>query len=92
MDLLFPEELALPFGFSYKPDFIDDSEERELIDLINTIPLKPMIFQGFQAKRLVAAFGYHYHFDSRTITRAEPIPEIFKWIVIKTAAQLNIPA
>lgn len=91
MEPLFPEELSLPFGFIYKPDFISISEEQELIDLINNISLKPMMFKGFKAKRLVNAFGYNYHFDTRTLTPATPIPHTFQWLVAKVADFLQIP-
>lgn len=92
MSTLFSVLPALPEGFHYFPDFISEEEERELVKLIKAYALKNMIFQGFEAKRKVLSFGYDYHFDTRQLSEAKPIPAEFQSLLAKTGAQLGIPA
>jgi len=92
MNTLFNILPELPEGFHYFPDFITEEEESNLVELIQKYPLKNMLFQGFEAKRKVISFGYDYHFDNRSLTKGVPIPEEFKPVILKAAAQLQIPA
>ena len=87
---LFPRHSPLPPGFSYLPDFLTVVEENKLLESISKFDLRPMIFQGFEAKRKVISFGYDYSFDRRTLSKGKPIPPDFQWLLGKTAAQLNI--
>ena len=89
---LFPEPPRLPDGFTYRDDFLDPDEERELFRIVEQEVLHPLVFQGFEAKRKVKSYGYHYHFDSRTITEGVPIPEAYRWLLDKVAADAGLPA
>lgn len=91
MESLFPEEVIYPEGFSYLPDFITPDEEQRLCELMATLSLNTFLFHGFEAKRKVASYGYDYHFNSRSITKGNPIPEGFNFLLDKAAAHLNIP-
>jgi len=90
VNLLFPDDLILPEGFRYFPDFIDQAEEQFLINLVRQAPLKNMIFQGFEAKRKVASFGYDYQFDHRKLTKAPAIPAEFSTLIKKVAIHLHL--
>jgi len=90
MDTLFPIALKFPPGFEYIPDFITEQEEEHLLAIIRGITLHKMKFQGFEANRLVASFGYDYHFDKRALTAGKAIPEAFLSIVEKVARQAEI--
>lgn len=92
MDTLFPITPKFPPGFIYIPDFITKEEEEYLLDIIKGIPLHRMKFQGFEANRLVASFGYDYHFEQRTLTAGKAIPEEFLPIVEQVARQVAIPS
>lgn len=92
MNTLFTIAPELPEGFTYIPDFITEEEELHLVTLIRKYPLKPMIFQGFEAKRKVMSFGYDYHFDQRTLTAGIAMPDEFLTVIRKAGIQLNIPA
>ena len=48
---LFPIEYMFPPGFIYEENFLTHEEEKKLLELISTIELHNMIFQGFEAKR-----------------------------------------
>jgi alkylated DNA repair dioxygenase AlkB len=91
MNTLFPEEqIKLPIGFSYTPDFLSTDEEAALLNEIKKIKLHPLMFQGYEAKRKVASFGFDYNFDNRKLTKGKPIPPAFNSIVEKTASRLSL--
>ena len=92
MDTLFPLDYKFPEGFQYFPDFLTNKEEIDLIESISKIELHTFTFQGFEAKRKVASFGYDYNFDNRSITKGEPIPKIFNPLIAKVSAALSISA
>jgi alkylated DNA repair dioxygenase AlkB len=91
MDTLFPLNPVLPSGFVYVPDFLSPQEEDQLIQLITKIELHKFLFQGHEAKRKVASFGYDYSFDKRILTKGEQIPSTFYPIVEKVSVFLSIP-
>src|SRR5688572_3035585 len=86
---LFPQDSIFPEGFSYIPDFLSISEEAILLDLISKISLQTFIFQGYEAKRKVASFGYDYNFEKRNLTKGQAIPEEFRWLIDKVNAHLG---
>jgi alkylated DNA repair dioxygenase AlkB len=90
MDTLFPMTLKFPPGFTYLPDFITEEEEHHLLEIIRGIALHRMKFQGFEANRLVASFGYDYHFDKRSLTKGQEIPVAFLPIVEQAAHQAGL--
>jgi alkylated DNA repair dioxygenase AlkB len=85
MNTLFPMEPAFPQGFSYKDDFLAQAEEAQLLGAVKHIPLRTFTFQGFEARRKTASFGYDYSFDKRSLSKGEPIPQELQWLVQKVA-------
>ena len=90
MNSLFPLQPILPEGFSYYPDFLSPQEESALLEILASIELHSMIFQGFEAKRKVKSFGYDYHFESRKLQPGPPVPPALLLLVDKTAHALGI--
>ena len=90
MNTLFPIEPVLPQGFTYHPDFISKEEEIRLVEEINNTPLTPFIFQGYEAKRRVASFGYDWNFEKQILTKGKDIPTVFFWLIDRVAEQLTI--
>jgi alkylated DNA repair dioxygenase AlkB len=80
----------IPEGFLYIPDFLTYDEEQKLIDEITNIELHTFIFQGYEAKRKVASFGFDYSFDNRSLTKGNPIPDNFNWLLNKISSTLSI--
>ena len=72
---LFGSLEGFPEGFSYEQNILSLEEERTLVRAIAGLPLKPFEFQGFQGKRRVVSFGFHYDFNTRGLGSAEAIPE-----------------
>ena len=90
MTTLFPIQPEMPEGFSYTPEFISIDEEEELIKQVKSTELHPMIFQGFEAKRKVASFGFDYSFENRTLRKGTTIPDAFNQLIGKVAVQAGI--
>ena len=90
MDTLFPLEPVGPPGFSYYQDFITAEEEAWLITQVDQMELHPMQFQGYEAKRLVASFGYDWSFHKRVLTKGKDIPGAFKGMLEKVGAFLSV--
>jgi alkylated DNA repair dioxygenase AlkB len=89
-DMLFSIETFLPSGFSYDQDFITVDEEHYLLDVIKKLDLRPMNFQGFEAKRKTMSFGYDYSFDNRKLSRGKEIPNEFKSLISRVAKRTHV--
>ncbi|HEX2607481.1 MAG TPA: alpha-ketoglutarate-dependent dioxygenase AlkB [Flavisolibacter sp.] len=90
MQSLFPLEPVWPEGFQYVPSFISPEEEAQLMETIRSIDLHTFLFQGYEAKRKVASFGYDWSFEKRTLSKGKPIPEAFQFLVQKVATHLLV--
>ena len=74
---LFQVTPGLPDGFRYRPDLIDEEEERALVAEIERLPFKEFEFHGFLGKRRVVSFGWRYDFGEGKLREAPAIPEFF---------------
>ena len=90
MNTLFPIEPAFPEGFSYSPDFLTTEEEVKLYKEIEKIELHNFNFQGFEANRKVASFGYDYSFENGRLSKGKNIPQTFDFLVEKVSKHLSI--
>lgn len=90
MHTLFPIPSGYPEGFIYVPEFLTNEEEENLIRQVAGTELHNFTFQGFEAKRKVASFGYDYNFDRRSVAPGKPIPPGFHGLVEKVASYLSI--
>lgn len=90
MDTLFPIKPLYPQGFSYIANFITNAEEVELISEISKTNLHTFTFQGFEAKRKVASFGYDYNFEKKALTKGKEIPLKFNSLIEKVAGHLSV--
>jgi len=81
-----------PDGLRYRTDLIDGGEERELAARIPALPLKEFEFQGYLAKRRVVYYGWQYSYGTRSIGRAEPIPDFLLPLRERAAAFAELPA
>lgn len=81
----------MPQGFQYFPDFITIEEEEDLISLISATGLHSFQFQGYEAKRKVASFGYDWNFNSRTLLKGKDIPQSLTPFIEKVSHHLQLP-
>ncbi|MGZ8545419.1 MAG: alpha-ketoglutarate-dependent dioxygenase AlkB [Flavisolibacter sp.] len=91
MHTLFPLDDIYPEGFSYHENFITPEEETYYLESAKLIELHTFKFQGFEAKRKLASFGYDYHFDQRGLTKGKDIPALFDPLIKKLANLARIP-
>jgi alkylated DNA repair dioxygenase AlkB len=92
MNTLFPLESSYPEGFAYYPDFLSRAEEGELLAAVAGIELHPFHFQGYEAKRQVASFGWDWNFDTRTLRQGRPLPPVFAPLVERVAGKTGMSA
>jgi alkylated DNA repair dioxygenase AlkB len=71
---LFSSSTNVPDGFVYRPSFISEAEEHELIGEIQKIHLAPFKYYQFTGKRRTASFGWEYEFGTSDITPARDLP------------------
>ena len=91
MNTLFPLEDTRPGGFNYYENFISADEEQQLVNDIKKLELHTFIFQGYEAKRKVASFGYDYSFTDGALKKGKEIPKVFHWLIKKVADKLLLP-
>ena len=87
---LFPTDYVYPPGFSYHADFLTYDEETRFLEAIRKIELNKVVFQGFEAKRKTASFGYDYNFDKRSISAGKVFPPELKPLIEKVGRHLLI--
>src|ERR1700732_2305305 len=64
-----------PPGLSLFEDRVQHAEEQALIAAIDGVELSPFRFQGWLGKRLTAAYGWSYDFDTGRLAPAAPMPD-----------------
>ncbi|HEX2056322.1 MAG TPA: hypothetical protein VHF07_07500, partial [Nitrospiraceae bacterium] len=67
--------IDLPSGFRYLPDFLSESEERELSRFVEALPFAEVRMHGVVAKRRTVHFGWLYGYVSWKIEPGPPIPD-----------------
>jgi alkylated DNA repair dioxygenase AlkB len=90
MNTLFPIEPAYPDGFLYEPDFISTAEETALYEEAVKLERQTFTFQGYEAKRRVASFGYDWSFEQQRLSKGKDIPKVFEPLIEKVADRLSI--
>lgn len=78
-----------PAGFNYQEEFLSREQEQALLETVQSLALKPLIFKGYEAKRKVQSYGYDYHFDSRKISPGKEVPEGLHFLIEMVAGYLN---
>jgi alkylated DNA repair dioxygenase AlkB len=90
MMTLFPTGPVYPEGFYYEPGFITIEEEQQLLHAVLATPLHVFTFQGYEAKRKVASFGYDWSFDKQQLKKGKEIPPDYTWLVERVAQKLSL--
>jgi alkylated DNA repair dioxygenase AlkB len=74
-DDLFGAGPLLPEGMRYEEEFLSRAEEAELVGRIEKLPLAPMQYQQYEARRRVVYYGGKYDFTAQKLEQAEPLPD-----------------
>jgi DNA oxidative demethylase len=65
-----------PGGLRYVADFLDLTEERDLLGWLAGIAYDPVVMHETVARRGVKHFGYRYGYESWGVAAAEPFPPL----------------
>ena len=87
---LFEVAPKVPDGFIYRPNFLPEAEEQELIREIQQSHLAPFKYYQFTGKRRTASFGWQYEFGASEITRAPEIPPYLLPVRTRAGSLFNI--
>ncbi|HVK96401.1 MAG TPA: alpha-ketoglutarate-dependent dioxygenase AlkB [Flavisolibacter sp.] len=90
MQTLFSIEPIYPEGFQYTPDFVTAAEETILLQEISKIELTTFQYQGYEAKRKTASFGFDYSFEKGKLVKGQTIPSSFNFIITRIADFINV--
>ena len=63
-----------------------------MLEIILQMELHTFKFQGFEAKRKVASFGYDYSFEKASLSKGKDIPPAFGALIEKVSAHILILA
>ena len=72
--------ILIPQGLVYKPDFITQHEELELLKWLEPMDFEKVIMHDQEAKRVVKHFGLKYNYTGGKLTTTEEFPEEFAWL------------
>lgn len=89
---LFDAPATLPSGFIYRPNFLTQKEEAELLSYIEDLPLENALGRGiYQGKRRYLNLGWSYSFSKGKIIEGPPLPHWLTPTAHKIAKWLDIP-
>ena len=90
--VLFEGESALPSGLVHRENFLDASEERELLEGIASLELREAKYKEYTAHRRVASFGAGYDYDANELTPAPVMAPFLLALREKVARWSTTPA
>jgi alkylated DNA repair dioxygenase AlkB len=82
---------STPPGFEYRADFINETEELDLVTEIQALELAPYEFRGVEARRRVIAFGFRHDYRTRRLEHSSDMPPFLKHLRSKAAAFAGLP-
>ncbi|RZI84598.1 MAG: alpha-ketoglutarate-dependent dioxygenase AlkB [Rubrivivax sp.] len=85
------DDLGLPEGLRYEPDFLSEAEEAHWLGQVRGLDLAPMRYKSYLAKRRVISFGGRYDFDDNRLEPTADLPENFHPLRQKVADWLGRP-
>ena len=85
-----PAVTERPEGLVYRPDFVDEEEERRLVAEFETWEFEEVRMHGQAARRTVVHFGYRYGYESWKLLPADPLPTDLEWLRDRAATMAGI--
>lgn len=83
-------EEVLPEGLVFRPEFITEAEERDLLTAIEHIEFRQIRMHGVAARRRSAHFGLDYDYETFKLTPAEPQPPALDPLRARCAALVSL--
>lgn len=78
-------------GLVYQEAFLSEQEERELIDIIRSLPLRAAQYKQYLARRRVVSFGGSYDFDTNRLLPSIPLDRRLHQLREKVARWIEQP-
>ena len=89
---LFETGISLPSGFVYRPNFLTEEEENELVEWFADLPFeRAFSAEGYEAKRRIVNFGGSYNFETGALIPGPPLPPFLQPLARKIAKWVDIP-
>ena len=79
-----------PAGLLYRPDFVTEAEERELVARFDEAEFAEVHMRGQSARRTVLHFGYRYDYEGWRLVATDPLPDSLTWLRDRAAALAGI--
>jgi DNA oxidative demethylase len=81
-----PERAPTPGGLVYRPDFITQAEERQVLGVLEPMELHAVTMHGQTARRTVRHFGLEYGYESWRLVPTDPLPDELTWLQERAAS------
>ena len=75
-----PATVERPDGLVYRPEFLTEAEERDVLGVVETIDFRELTMRGQTARRTVRHFGFDYGYESWQLVRGDPLPDELVWL------------
>jgi len=83
-------DAVLPEGLLFRPEFVTDAEEHELLATIEQIEFREIRMHGVVARRASAHFGLDYDYQTFKLTPTESQPRAIDPLRARCAALLGV--
>ena len=84
------DDIALPPGMRFEPDWLGVDEEAALLEAIRALALRAAQYKQYTARRRVASFGGQFDYDDNRLLPAPPIPPAFEPLRQRVARWLGV--
>jgi DNA oxidative demethylase len=81
-----PARSPPPSGLVYRPDFITQAEERQVLGVVEPMELHAVTMHGQTARRTVRHFGLEYGYESWQLVPTDPLPSELSWLQERAAS------
>lgn len=82
---------VLPEGLRYQEGFLTAQEEAALLDVLAALPLQPMRYKAYTARREVLSFGGSYDFAQGRLDDAPELPDALVPLRRRVAHWIGVP-
>jgi DNA oxidative demethylase len=84
------ERPPAPSGLVYQPDLITQTEEQQVLGVLEAMEFHPVTMHGQTARRTVRHFGLDYGYESWTLEPTDPLPDELAWLQERAASLADL--
>jgi alkylated DNA repair dioxygenase AlkB len=86
-----PRPIPIP-GLRYQTEFLSSAQERSLIQVLQSLPLKEAQYRQWRANRRMVSYGGTYDFSAHELLPADPVPPFLFPLRERIAAWVGLSA